>query len=263
MAWREGGAGRLLSQWIGDTAPKPMGRRRQNACGMTTTNASRPLVDTAAIRTPFPLWLAVTGLVLGSGFNTAEAVFGSFAGGIPLKVTEKLAWQQDHPLLSGLVVWSGVLAMPFMVIAFLVVAHLLGRRKRRLGRIFGVTFTVGMWGFFLVEAAELLQYAANRDGADGKAAAAWLHDGIESPAIALPVLLSFLVCVLLGMLVFSIVLLITGAVPRWIGAAWLLFIVLDIVEVPGPIDPHVLWFAGAVGVAVHIARDGGKVWNQG
>jgi hypothetical protein len=50
-------------------------------------------------------------------------------------------------------------------------------------------------------------------------------------------------------------------VPRWIPATWVAFIVLDFsIGAVGPVDPHWLYFLGAVGLAVHLARDGGRAW---
>jgi hypothetical protein len=64
------------------------------------------------------------------------------------------------------------------------------------------------------------------------------------------------------MLTLTIGLLVKGCgVPRWIPGAWLVFIVLDFsVGGVGPVDPHWLYLAGAVGLAVHLARDGGRAW---
>ena len=46
-------------------------------------------------------------------------------------------------------------------------------------------------------------------------------------------------------------------------AAWLAFIVLDFsIGAVGPVDPHWLYFAGAVGLAHHVLRDGGRAWRN-
>ena len=90
------------------------------------------------------------------------------------------------------------------------------------------------------------------------AAAAFLSDEVYGNTL-LEVLFGqpFFVGAVLGMLTLTIGLLITRAVPRWIAACWLVFIVLDFsIGGVGPIDPHWLFLAGAVGLAAHLHRTG-------
>ena len=74
----------------------------------------------------------------------------------------------------------------------------------------------------------------------------------------------FMIGCVFGMLTLTIGLLVKGAgVPRWIPAAWLVFILLDFsIGAVGPIDPHWLYFAGALGLAHHVLRDGGRAWRN-
>ena len=51
--------------------------------------------------------------------------------------------------------------------------------------------------------------------------------------------------------------LVRGGVPRWIPGLWMLFIVWDFtIGAVGPVDPHWLYLAGAVGLAAHLVRRG-------
>ena len=98
----------------------------------------------------------------------------------------------------------------------------------------------------------------------GMAAAEWMHGLDSSPLLAVVFGIPFMAGCVLGMLTLTIGLLVKGAgVPRWIPAAWLAFIVLDFsIGGVGPVDPHWLYFAGAVGLAHHVTRDGGRAWKN-
>jgi len=70
-------------------------------------------------------------------------------------------------------------------------------------------------------------------------------------------LVPFLFGLFPGLLLLSVGLLRSRIVPRWIPACWLVFLVLDLTAANAtPVDPHWLWLAGAVGLAVHVGRSG-------
>jgi hypothetical protein len=120
-----------------------------------------------------------------------------------------------------------------------------------------------MFGFMAVQTAELIQLTAVLDP-DGVAAATYLHDMDGKPVLAVLFGFPFMLGCVLGMLTLTIGMLVKGAgVPRWIPASWLLFIVLDFsIGSVGPVDPHWLYFAGAVGLAHHVTRDRARAWRD-
>lgn len=220
---------------------------------------TRPLRRTV----PFGARLAAVGLVLGAGGNTLQPLLGQVLGGRPDEVAEQIRVANENEGLVTAMSLSGTIAVPFMAIGFVAAAHLLARRARKTGIVAGTLLVLGMWGFLAVQTAELIQLTAMLDPA-GAAAATYL-DGMDSDVL-LGVLFGapFMLGCVLGMLTLTIGLLVKGAgVPRWIPAAWLAFIVLDFsIGAVGPVDPHWLYFAGAVGLAHHVLRDGGRAWRN-
>lgn len=145
----------------------------------------------------------------------------------------------------------GTLAVPLMALGFVAAAHLLARRARKTGIVAGSLLVLGMWGFLAGLTTELIQITALLDGAKGVAAAEWMQGLDSQPLLGIVYGFPFMLGCVLGMLTLTTGLLVKGAgVPRWIPAAWLVFIVLDFsIGAVGPIDPHWLYFAGAVGLA--------------
>jgi hypothetical protein len=197
--------------------------------------------------------LAAVGLVVGATLNTAEAVLGQFLPAKPEGLAEQLSLVAENAALYGTRAVLGTLAVPFMVIAFLGAARLLAGRARRTGAAAGTLLAAGMWGFVGVHVLGLLQLPASRG--DIPAAAAVL-DGIQSsPVLGALFFLPFLAGTVLGLLLLTGGLLRTGAVPRWIPATWLAFLLLDFsIGAVGPVDPHWLFLAGSVGLAAHLIR---------
>jgi len=212
---------------------------------------------------PFSAGLAAAGLVLGSAGNTLQPLLGQVLGGRPDEVAEQIRVAGEHEALVTATSLSGTIAVPFMAIGFIAAAHLLARRARRTGIVAGTLLVLGMFGFMAVQTAELIQLTAMLDP-DGAAAATYLHGMDSQPLLAILFGAPFMLGCVLGMLTLTIGLLVTGAgVPRWIPAAWLLFILLDFsIGGVGPVDPHWLYFAGAVGLAHHVLRDGGRAWRN-
>lgn len=238
-----------------------------------TTTQSRALdttepaqaATTATRRTvPFPARLAAGALVLGAAGNTLQAVLGQVVGGRPESVAEQAALFAERGALVTAMSLSGTLAVPFMALGFVAAAHLLARRSRRTGWVAGSLLVLGMWGFLGVQTAELLQITALADGSAGLAAATWMNGLDSSPLLGAVFGLPFMIGTVLGMVVLTVALLVRGAgVPRWVPGIWLVFIVLDFtVGAVGPVDPHWLYLAGAVGLAHHVLRDGGRVWKN-
>jgi hypothetical protein len=67
-------------------------------------------------------------------------------------------------------------------------------------------------------------------------------------------------CVL-GLLTLALGLLRSGVLPRWVPLALLAFVVIDFGTGPvGPIDPHWLYLAAAIGVAHRLLTTGDAEW---
>jgi hypothetical protein len=205
--------------------------------------------------TPVGRRLAVTGLVVGAVLNTAEAVLAQLLPTRPEGLEAQLRLVAEHSTLYGVRAVLGTVAIPFMAIAFLAAARLLASRARRTAIVAGTLLLAGMWGFVGIHLLGLLQLPAAT--ADPAAAAGVLEAAQASPVLAGLFLVPFLAGTAVGMVVLTVGLLRTGVVARWIPAAWLVFLLIDFsVGAVGPVDPHWLWLAGAVGLAAHIARNG-------
>jgi hypothetical protein len=226
-----------------------------------TTTLSTSTTGTHEARRPVPFGagLAAAGLVLGAAGNTAQAALGQLVDR-PDQVADQIALANQRPVVVTAMCVVGLVAVPFMAIGFLAAARFLRGRARRTGTVAAVLLVLGMWGFLAVQTAELIQLTAMLDPA-GTAAATYLHGLDSQPLLAVLFGLPFMAGCVLGMLLLGIGLLVTGAVPRWIPATWVAFIVLDFgVGAVGPVDPHWLYLAGAVGLAVHLLRDRGRAW---
>lgn len=205
--------------------------------------------------------LAVAGLVVGATLNTAEAVLGQLLPERPEAVADQLAGVAEHTVLFGTRAVVGTLAVPFMAVAFLAAARVLATRAPRTALASGALLLAGMWGFLGVHVVGLLQLPASR-AEDLGAAAGVLEAAQADPVLGALFMLPFLAGCTAGMVVLTTGLLRTGAVPRWIPACWLAFIVLDFtVGAVGPVDPHWLFLAGALGLAAHVARTGDAAWR--
>ena len=226
-----------------------------------TTGATTAAPSAASPRaTSLSRGLAAAAIVLGAAGNTAEAVLGGIVGDKPDAVADQLQLIADRPVLVGAMLIVGTVAVPLMAFGFVAAARVLARRLGRLAGIAwlsGALLVVGMWGFLGMHTLELIGHAALTDG---DTAAATFLSGDVYDDVVLEVLFGqpFFIGTVLGMVSLSVALLVTGAVPRWIGAVWLAFIVLDFsIGAVGPVDPHWLYLTGAVGLAVHLYRDRG------
>jgi hypothetical protein len=224
---------------------------------LTAETTSTPL-PAAAVPPSRPVVLgpklAAVGLVAGAALNTAEAVLGQFLPERPASIPEQLRLVGEHAGLYGARTVLGTLAVPLMVIAFLAAAKVAVPAARRTSVAAAVLLLAGMWGFLGMHVVNLLQLPASRlAGVPG--AAELLEQAQADPVLGLMFLLPFLVGCAVGLLLLVVALFRSPGLPRWIPAAWLVFLVLDFAVRPGgPVDPHWLFFAGAVGLAVHVLR---------
>ncbi len=218
--------------------------------------AAAPPVAVAPPVAPVGRRLAVVGLLVGAVLNTAEAVLAQVLPARPDAVEDQLRLVSENATLFGVRAVAGTLAIPFMVVAFLAAARLLATRARRTAIAAGALLVAGMWGFLGIHVLGLLQLPAS-SSPDLSAAAHLLSAAEASPVLIALFLVPFLLGTTVGMILLTVGLLRTGVVARWIPAAWLVFIVLDFsIGAVGPVDPHWLWLAGAVGMAAHVARQG-------
>ena len=125
-----------------------------------------------------------------------------------------------------------------------------------------VSGIIGALGFLGLHAVSMVDAAA-AEQPDRAAMLDLIQDAQTSP-LALLVLVPFLIATPLSVLLSSIGFLRTRVVHWWTPATLVLFLVLDFGQFPtGPIDPHWLFVAAAVGVAAAIARLSDRQWWLG
>ena len=196
--------------------------------------------------------LGATALVVGAAGNTAQAVLTQVLGERPDDVEGQLAMAQQHPALVTTMAVVGLVAVPFMAVGFTAAAQELRRRARRTAAFAGSLLAVGMWGFLGIQLAGLMHVRAllTEGGVPG---AQVIGDMSGDPVVGVLFGLPFFAGTVLGMLTLTIAMLVRGGVPRWIPGSWLVFIVWDFtVGRIGPVDPHWLYLAGAVGLASYL-----------
>lgn len=205
---------------------------------------------------------AVFALVAGSALNATQALLSRAAGTHGSSTGQWMAAADATPaLVTGSVV-TGVLGGALLLVAFQAVAHVVRPHAPRLARTGAALSFVG-WSAFLVMGGAAVARLAAVDLED-RAAAVAAFQVAESSAAGSVVGLVFLVGVFVGALLLTVGLLRVRAVARWIPLAWLVFIALDFAaQSVMPIDPHLLFVGGAVGLAVHVARRSDDAWLSG
>ncbi|WP_210506234.1 hypothetical protein [Naasia sp. SYSU D00057] len=194
--------------------------------------------------------LAAVALIGGALLNTTEAVLAQFLPERPEGTADQLRLVAENATLYGTRAVLGTLAIPLMAIAFVALTQVLGTRARRLAMAARVALLAGMWGFVGIHLLGLLQLPAA--GLEDPGSAAAVLDAAQAdPVLAVLFLLPFLAGCVIGMILLAVGLLWTRVLPRWIGVALLVFIVVDFtVGAVGPVDPHWLFLAASAGAAV-------------
>ena len=193
-------------------------------------------------------------LVVGAAGNLASAVLVPLLGERPDGLAAQVAAVADRPVAFGAIMGLGTLALPPLAVGLVWAARLLRPRMRRTATAAAGLLVAGMWGLFGVHLLALgqLPAALSADRAGGVAALEALE---SSPVLPALVFVPFLAGCVLGIATLGVGLLRTGVVARWIPVCLLAFLVLDFgVGRVGPVDPHWLFLAGAVGLALHARR---------
>jgi hypothetical protein len=223
------------------------------------------LDDDATVPTPRPAVIgrraAVAALLIGATLNLAEALIGRVVG-VGGTVEGSLDAVAARPTLAAIGLTLGTIAVPFLLLALVAMAQLIRPRMPKLGTAATVLGFVGALGFLGIHAVSIVDAAAV-DQPDRGAMVALLEDAQTSP-LALLVLVPFLIGMPGSVLLSSIGFLRTRVVHWWIPATLILFLVLDFGPLAtGPVDPHWLFLAASVGLAVAIARRTDHQWWTG
>ena len=164
--------------------------------------------------------------------------------------TDRLEWIADNEAQANLSKTFDVLAMPFLLGGVLVYVLLSRRRSPRLAYAGGILLGCGLVGLAMVNGTEVLEFALAQDGRFTIAALADVADNISTaPAIALFVL--FIPGLFFGLLLTTVALWRSRAVPRGAVALLPVFFVTDVILQLGDIA-HVIalvaasWFAWAI-----------------
>lgn len=216
---------------------------------MTTTTAPAATARTSVLDRVGP-----AALVVGAAGNLASAVLTPLLGERPVGLAEQVAAVADRPVAFAAVMGVGALAVPPLAVGLVWAARLLRRRMPRTSTAAAGLLVAGMWGLFAVHLLALAQLPAAL-AADRAGAVAALSALESSPILPVLVFVPFLAGCVLGIATLAAGLLRTGVVARWIPVCLLAFLVLDFgVGRVGPVDPHWLFVAGAVGLALHARR---------
>lgn len=193
-------------------------------------------------------------LVAGATGNLASAVLVPLLGERPDGLAAQVAAVAEQPVAFAAVMGVGTLALPPLAVGLVWAARLLRPRLRRTSAVAAGLLAAGMWGLFGIHLLALAQLPAAL--AADRAAAVGVLTALEtSPVLPVLVFVPFLAGCVLGIATLGVALLRTGVVARWIPLCWLAFLVLDFgVGRVGPVDPHWLFLAGAIGFALHARR---------
>ncbi|MGY1913979.1 hypothetical protein [Blastococcus sp. SYSU DS0973] len=229
-----------------------------DATRATTHAAEEP---PAARSAPFGRRTAIVCLTVGATLNLVEAITGRLVGGNESVAAWFDAWAA-HPTLATVGLTAGTLAVPFLLLGFVAMAQLIRPRMPRLGTTVAFLCYIGGLGFYGMHGLMVMQYVA-LDHPD-RAAMVSLVEQVQSSPMSILVLLPFLIGIPLGVLLAGVGFFRTRAVPRWVAAALILFIVVDFSPIStGPVDPHWLFLAASLGVAFTVARMSDREWWTG
>ena len=227
---------------------------------LATVNGSpRPI----SVPPPVPIGrrTAVVALTVGATLNLAEALIGRIVGQSP-SVAGNLDALSARPTLAATGLILGTIAVPFMLLGFVAMAQLFRPRMPKLGTTAMVLGFLGSLGFFGVHAVGVVDFAAI-DQPDRQAMVAVI-EATQSSSLGLVIVMPFMLGLVGCVLLTSIGYLRTRVVAIWIPVVLLAFLALDFGGFPiGPVDPHWLFVAAAMGLAVTIAKRTDRQWWLG
>jgi ABC-type transport system involved in cytochrome c biogenesis permease subunit len=200
--------------------------------------------------TPIARLAAAGTLVLGAAFQLASFLT------IPShdETAERLRWVADHAARAELSKVFDILAMPFLLGTAVVYLLLSRERARRLAWAGGLLLALGMVGLSAIQGVETLEFALATDGRFELAALADAVDNISTaPAAVLFVM--FIGGALFGLVISSVALWRSQAVPRAAVLLIPLFILVDFF-LSRPIEAHVISFVAALWIASAVLRAG-------
>ncbi|SDF06423.1 hypothetical protein SAMN05660662_0944 [Blastococcus aurantiacus] len=210
---------------------------------------------------PFGRRTAVVALTVGAALNLAEALVWRVVGQSG-SIPDDLAAVADRPTLAAVALAVGTIGIPFLLLGLVAMAQLVRPHMPRLGTTAMVLGFVGVLGFAGMHAVSIYDIAAAEQ--PDRAAMVALVEDAQGSALALLVLVPFLLGMAGSVLLSSIGYLRTRVVPIWIPMAFLVFLVLDFGGLPtGPVDPHWLFVAASLGLAVTVARRTDEQWWTG
>jgi hypothetical protein len=187
-------------------------------------------------------------LVAGAALNTAQAVLlrTVSSGDSP---AAKLADVDAHPGVMLTMILSGLLGVVLLLVGLQHTARVVRPHAPRTARVGAVLTFAGTLGFLGMHALMLATFALA--GMDDRAAALAALERLDTAPVVLVLVAPFLLGMFGGVLALTIGLFRTAGVPRWVPACWALFLPLDLLAAgAGPVDPHWLFLAGAVGIAL-------------
>jgi hypothetical protein len=208
-----------------------------------------PVAPTAAALAvaPAPSRAGLYALVAGAALNTAQAVLmRSFSSGD--SPAARLADGDAQPGMVLAMILTGLAGVVLLLSASSTPPASSGRtpphRARR--RRADLRRTLGFLG---VHALMLVTVRPRRDG--GPAAALAVLEHLETAPVLLVLFAPFLLGMFGGVAALTVGLFRSAGVPRWVPACWALFLPLDLLAAgASPVDPHWLFLAGAVGIAL-------------
>ncbi len=211
----------------------------------TAASATTRTAEDAPLR---PSRAGAYALVAGAALNTAQAVLlrTVSSGDSP---AAKLADVDAHPGLMLTMVLSGTLGVVLLLVGLQHAARVVRPSAPRTARVGAVLTFVGTLGFLGMHALMLATWALA--GMDDRGAALAALEHLDTAPIVLVLVAPFLLGMFGGVLALTVGLFRTAGVPRWVPVCWALFLPLDLLAAgAGPVDPHWLFLAGAVGIAL-------------
>jgi hypothetical protein len=201
--------------------------------------------------------LAAAALVVGAALNTAEAVLtGAVLGGRGRTTEEEIAAALAQPGATTAIAVLGIASVPAMLIGFQAMAHVVRGRFRRLGAVAAVLGFLGTLGYLGMQSLGLASSILLGAGPQHAEAITTLREAPLGLVVVAPFLIG-----MFGAMALLTAGLAAGRATRGIAGAFGLFLLLDLtVGAVGPVDPHWLFLAGSVGLAVLVLRAGDEGW---